>query len=53
MVMCNKKTLVYSRIVGYHNPVTQWNKGKYEEFKERKSYVVHGFGSKSISGGND
>jgi anaerobic ribonucleoside-triphosphate reductase len=29
---------VYSRVVGYFRPVSQWNDGKKEEFKERKSY---------------
>ena len=29
---------VYSRVVGYFRPVEQWNKGKKEEFKERKVY---------------
>ncbi|MCS7366472.1 MAG: anaerobic ribonucleoside-triphosphate reductase [archaeon YNP-WB-062] len=27
---------VYSRVVGYFRPVSQWNKGKQQEFKERK-----------------
>jgi len=27
---------VYSRVCGYFRPVSQWNKGKKEEFKERK-----------------
>jgi hypothetical protein len=29
---------VYSRVVGYFRPVNQWNKGKQEEFNERKVY---------------
>jgi anaerobic ribonucleoside-triphosphate reductase len=29
---------VYSRVVGYMRPVNQWNKGKQEEFKDRKTY---------------
>ena len=29
---------VYSRIVGYIRPVQQWNKGKKQEYKERKEY---------------
>ena len=29
---------VYSRVVGYLRPVKQWNKGKQEEFKERKEF---------------
>lgn len=31
---------VYSRVVGYYRPVRNWNKGKQEEFKDRKEYVV-------------
>jgi hypothetical protein len=29
---------VYSRIVGYLRPVQNWNKGKKQEFLERKTY---------------
>jgi len=35
---CNEKTEVYSRIVGYYRPVQNWNAGKAEEFKHRKTY---------------
>ena len=28
---------IYSRVVGYMRPVSQWNKGKKEEFSERKT----------------
>ena len=31
---------VYSRVVGYYRPINQWNKGKQEEFHERKEYSV-------------
>ncbi len=31
---------VYSRVVGYLRPVTQWNVGKQEEYKERKEFKV-------------
>jgi ribonucleoside-triphosphate reductase len=34
------KCLVYSRIVGYFQPTTQWNPGKLEEFHERKTFEV-------------
>jgi anaerobic ribonucleoside-triphosphate reductase len=27
----------YSRVVGYHRPICNWNKGKKEEFEERKT----------------
>ncbi len=29
---------IFSRSVGYLRPVSQWNKGKQEEFKERKVF---------------
>ena len=35
---CNAKCEVYSRIVGYIRPVENWNAGKQEEFKERKTF---------------
>lgn len=31
---------VYSRVVGYFRPVNQWNKGKKEEFNERKEFKL-------------
>lgn len=34
-----RPTEVYSRVVGYIRPVSQWNKGKQEEYKDRKEYV--------------
>jgi len=38
--LCGKETEIYSRVVGYYRPVQNWNKGKKEEFKERKVYTV-------------
>jgi ribonucleoside-triphosphate reductase len=35
---CNAVTEIYSRIVGYFRPVSQWNRGKREEFGERKLF---------------
>lgn len=35
---CQKTCEVYSRIVGYLRPVSQWNEGKKEEFKLRKNF---------------
>jgi ribonucleoside-triphosphate reductase len=29
---------VYSRVVGYLRPVEQWNRGKQQEFKDRKTF---------------
>jgi len=38
MATCGRKTEVYSRVVGYYRPIKNWNKGKQEEFRERKPY---------------
>ena len=35
---CGKPTEVYSRITGYYRPVANWNDGKIEEYKHRKTY---------------
>lgn len=35
---CGEVTEVYSRITGYYRPVQNWNKGKTQEFKDRKLY---------------
>jgi ribonucleoside-triphosphate reductase len=35
---CGAETEVYSRIVGYLRPVSQWNNGKQTEFCMRKTY---------------
>lgn len=37
---CGKETEIYSRIVGYLRPISRWNPGKAEEFKERKTFRV-------------
>lgn len=37
---CGKSTEVYSRVVGYYRPVSNWNEGKQQEFKERKVYKI-------------
>ena len=37
---CNSECEVYSRIVGYLRPVSQWNEGKKEEFKMRKNFKI-------------
>ncbi len=34
------KCEVYSRVVGYMRPVSQWNLGKKQEFKDRKSFKI-------------
>ena len=37
---CGSECEVYSRIVGYIRPISQWNKGKQAEFKTRKTFVI-------------
>ena len=37
---CGEPCEVYSRIVGYLRPTKQWNKGKQEEFKVRKTFKL-------------
>ena len=38
---CGLGTEVWSRVVGYFRPVKCWNRGKQEEFKERKTFEVN------------
>ena len=37
---CDKKTEVYSRVVGFYRPIQAWNDGKAEEYKDRKEYKI-------------
>ena len=47
MAKCGLKCEVYSRVCGYFRPVhtfdggSTWNKGKQEEFKDRKVYKMY------------
>ena len=38
MAKCGMRCEIFSRVVGYHRPVQNWNKGKKEEFKERVEF---------------
>lgn len=38
--LCDEKTEVFSRVVGYFSPINQWNKGKQSEFKDRKVFTI-------------
>ena len=40
MAKCGAETEVYSRVTGYFRPVKNWNRGKREEFKDRKTYSL-------------
>lgn len=52
------ETEVYARIVGYYRAIKNWNKGKAEEFKQRKNfkledsseYDIHNYGDAYESG---
>jgi ribonucleoside-triphosphate reductase len=39
---CGNPCMIYSRIVGYYRPVSGWNIGKKQEFKERKVFSLDG-----------
>ena len=36
---CGETTEVWSRITGYYRPISNWNDGKAQEFKDRKEYI--------------
>ena len=36
----SEKCSVYSRVVGYMQPVQNYNKGKAQEYKERKTFTI-------------
>ncbi|MCF8008259.1 MAG: anaerobic ribonucleoside-triphosphate reductase [Halanaerobiales bacterium] len=36
-----QKCEVYTRVVGYLSPISEWNDGKREEYKDRKTYDVN------------
>lgn len=38
MTKCGMRCEVFSRVVGYHRPVQNWNLGKKEEFSERVEF---------------
>ena len=38
--ICGKEAEVYSRITGYYRPVKNWNAGKVQEFRQRKTYEI-------------
>jgi len=38
---------IWTRVMGYHRPISQFNAGKQSEFKERKFFVEDKIGSKA------
>ncbi|WP_319576672.1 ribonucleoside triphosphate reductase [uncultured Desulfobacter sp.] len=47
--ICNADTEIYSRVVGYLRPVSQWNNGKQTEFDMRKTYTAQKVAEKIAS----
>ncbi len=37
---CNAPVECYARVCGFFRPVQGWNKGKKEEFKQRREFVI-------------
>jgi ribonucleoside-triphosphate reductase len=35
---CGQNAEVYTRVVGYYRPVTMWNRGKREEYRQRRMF---------------
>lgn len=48
MRKCNAKTEIYSRVTGYFRPVSNWNKGKKEEFKDRLPFSLEAAIKKTV-----
>jgi len=38
---CGQRCEVWARCTGYLRPVANWNRGKREEFRQRKTYNVN------------
>lgn len=38
---CGAKCEVWSRVCGYFRPVSSWNKGKKQEFNERRTFAIN------------
>ncbi len=37
---CGQETEVYTRVVGYYRPVSMWNRGKQEEYRDRVMFKL-------------
>ena len=44
MSKCKEVVEQYSRIVGYMRPISQWNEGKAQEYKDRVEYNLNKVG---------
>jgi len=52
MAKCARKCEIYSRVTGYMRPTAQWNRGKQQEFMDRKMYAT-GQDDKNVGLGDD
>jgi len=50
---CKRRTEVWSRVVGYYRPTTEWNKGKQAEFKDRVEFKVTGKAFCNVGAGKE
>jgi len=41
MAKCGRECEIWSRPCGYYRPVKDWNRGKKQEFKDRKTFKNH------------
>ena len=41
IIIQRQKCEIYSRVVGFLTPVSQWNRGKKEEWEDRKTYKLN------------
>lgn len=46
---CEAECEVWSRIVGYFRPVSQWNKGKKSEYADRVEYQIEAAGTRCVA----
>ncbi|AFG38336.1 ribonucleoside triphosphate reductase [Spirochaeta africana] len=47
---CGGPTEIYTRIVGYYRSLRNWNRGKREEFGDRRTYLTEGQGRLPLPG---
>jgi ribonucleoside-triphosphate reductase len=38
---CDQATEIWTRVVGFHRPVQNWNPGKKEEFRDRLEFIYN------------
>lgn len=50
---CQRRTEVFSRVVGFFRPVQNWNAGKKEEYKDRKNFKQENLNEKTKSNSKD